>query len=96
VQAGGTGGGYLEREPTPLAGGRVGSGLDVDPKRPGGKLLDVASGGGDHDKTIKPNTHIRSTIHSAEANMGVRIKLSSWGAAYRNRTDDLRITSASL
>ena len=37
-----------------LAGNRVGSGVDVDPERPAGELLDVASGGGGHGSNDNP------------------------------------------
>jgi hypothetical protein len=61
-----------------LAGDRVGSGVDVDPERPAGKLLDVASGGGGHGSKITPNADIRSTTRSTSHIVSVRIMLSSW------------------
>jgi hypothetical protein len=61
-----------------LAGDRVGSGVDVDPEGPAGELLDVASDGGGHGRTITRNADIRSTTRSTGVIVCVRIMLSSW------------------
>ena len=69
------------------------------------RQLDVASGrGGPGSKItcgkITRNADIRSTTRSATVMVSIRIMLSSWElpivSAYRNRTDDLRITRGTL
>jgi hypothetical protein len=57
-----------------LAGNRAGSGVDVDAEGPARELLDVASGGGGHGRTITRNADIRYTT----VIVSVRIMLSSW------------------
>src|SRR6266496_5351015 len=93
------GGGCLVRagplEAPRLASDRVGPGVDVDPEGPARQLLYVTSGDGGHGATItrsgpfvpRPVPRLRTEAFD--------LRLLP-GAAYRNRTDDLRITSASL
>src|ERR1700759_1381550 len=75
-----------------LAGDRVGSAVDVHPERSAGEPLDVAPGGGGHGSKIT-----RSAGHSFHDPFhGTECQRSNYaiylGAAYRHRTDNLRIT----
>ena len=89
------GGGRLVRaglsQPTRSARDWVGSGVHVHAKRPARQLLDVAADGVGHGRTITRLRVIRSTTSNRMFD-----KFLWTGAAYRNRTDDLRITRGML
>jgi PPOX class probable F420-dependent enzyme len=72
--------GLLLTGENPSSRGVAGCGLGLWQPRPNRNTLDAD----------------RSTNRSTGSNVSVRFTLSCLGAAYRNRTDDLRITSASL
>ena len=78
-----------------LASDWVGSCVDLDSERAAWQLLYMTFAGLGHDDTIA-----RSGLFGPQSGPRYRtVPFDLWllaGAAYRNRTDDLRITSASL
>ena len=78
-----------------LAGDRVGSRVDLDPERATGQLLYVTFAGPGHEGAIT-----RSDVFGPQLGPRLRTVVFDFrflpGAAYRNRTDDLRITRGLL
>ena len=77
-----------------LAGDRVGSRVDLDPERAARQPLYVTSAGSGHEGTITRTSDSGPRPGPQHRTLLFELR-SLTGAAYRNRTDDLRITRVS-